>query len=169
MRRRSPTSRGRDGSELGTSRARRRLTCFSSGNFSRVSSTAERVLLLSCSYERNARHFGELGHELILEVAVEHFCCGLLLFAVMPVAATHFCSRFVADSKPGLSEVTHLQIVGSRGAAHSGRHPAWIDGIAQYIGPMPRNRAREGGDIQLAFRVSAARFPATLDPIDVAK
>src|SRR5215468_6464131 len=117
--------------------------------------------------ERDAGERGQPVHQLVLESRVAGLWCGRLPLPVVPVAAAHGRGCVVADGEPCLCEMTHLQIVGCCRAAHSGRDPARIDGIAEYARPNAREGERERGDVELALRVRLSRVPAPPGPVDV--
>src|SRR5258706_5682194 len=88
--------------------------------------------------ERDAGERGQPVHQLVLEGRVAGFLCGRLPLPVIPVTAAHGGGCVVADGQPRLGEVAHLQVVGCSGAAHLGRDPPWIDGVAEDIWPAAR-------------------------------
>jgi hypothetical protein len=94
-------------------------------------------------------------------------CCGRLSLPVAPVPAAHGGGCVVADGQPCLRAIAHLQIAGCRGAAHFGRDPARIDGVAEYVWPDAREGERERGYVQLAFGVGLCGVPRPLGPVDV--
>ena len=77
----------------------------------------EFTALLRCKHETG--QISQLRDESLLEIGVECFRCGLLLSAVMPISTAHFRGWLVAHRKPGLREMSHLEIV--RRAAIPGR------------------------------------------------
>ena len=116
------------------------------------------------------RHSGELGEyvdELVLEAGIHRFCGRPLLFAVIPVSAADSGRGIVADREPCLGEVTHFEVVGCSGSAHLCGNPAWIDRVADDIGPVSRDREREGSHEQLTVAVGLGLVPGTLRPVDV--
>ncbi len=82
---------------------------------------------------------------------------------VVPVFAAAARLGFVTGGKPFLSEVPEPEVVGSTRSAHSGGHPAGVDGIAVHIGPDASDSDGESGDEQLAVRVRAG--PASSAPV----
>src|SRR6266702_3082025 len=104
------------------------------GGFPRIWLDAAAPLKESDTGER-----GQPVHQLVLESRVTGLWCGRLPLPVVPVAA-HGGGRVVADGEPYLRAVSLLQVVGGPSAAHLGRNPARIDGVAEHFRP----RAREG-------------------------
>src|SRR5215831_13989093 len=117
--------------------------------------------------ERDAGERGQPVHQLVLESRVAGLWRGRLPLPVVPVAAAHGCGCVVADGEPCLREITHLQIVGCRGATHFGRDPARIDGVAEYVRPDPCEGEREGDDVELALGVCLSGVPGPPGPVDV--
>src|SRR5258707_10673582 len=117
--------------------------------------------------ERDAGERGQPVHQLVLESRVTNSCGGRLSLPVVPVAAARGCGGVVADGEPCLGEIARLQIAGCRGAAHLGRDPARIDGVAAYLRPGAREGERERGDVQLALGVGPGGVPGPLGPVDV--
>src|SRR5712692_4730613 len=85
--------------------------------------------------ERDTGERGQPVHQLVLESQITGLWRGRLSLPVVPVAAAHRCGCAVADGEPCLREIAHLQVVGCRGAAHLGRDPARIYGVAEYVRP----------------------------------
>src|SRR5215470_16138291 len=78
---------------------------------------------------------GQPAHQQVLESRVASLWCGRLPLPVVPVAAAHGGSYVVADGQPRLSAGSLLQIACGTWAAHPGREPARIDGVAEYPRP----------------------------------
>ena len=97
-----------------------------------------------------AAQFSELRHQLILEARIRHFLRRYLRPAVMPILAADRRRGIIASRKPRLGEIALLKIVRRARASHLRRHPARIDGIAQHLGPQPRDREGERCQIELA-------------------
>ncbi len=117
--------------------------------------------------ERDTGERGQPVHQLVLESRVTGFCCGRLPLPVVPVAAADGCGCVVADGEPGLREVSQLQVTGCCGAAHLGRDPARIDGVAEYVRPGTGQGERERGYLQLALGVGLCGVPLPPGPVDV--
>src|SRR4029077_922508 len=117
--------------------------------------------------ERDTGERGQAVHELVLESRITGLWCGLLPLPVVPVAAAHRCRCVVADGQPCLREVSHLQVVGRCGAAHLGRDPARIDGVAEYVRPRACEGERERGDMELALGVRLCSVPRPPRPVDI--
>src|SRR5215469_3267229 len=117
--------------------------------------------------EREAGEGGQPFDQLVLECRVTGFWRRILSLPVVPVAAAHGCGRVVADGEPCLGEIAHFQIVGRRGAAHLGRDPARIDGVAEYVRPSTREGERERDDVELALGVRLRGVPGPRGPVDV--
>src|SRR5258706_15853422 len=98
---------------------------------------------------------------------VAGFLCGRLPLPVIPVTAAHGGGCVVADGQPRLGEVAHLQVVGCSGAAHLGRDPPWIDGVAEDIWPAARKGQRERGYVELGLGVRLGGAPGPLCPVDI--
>ncbi len=116
------------------------------------------------SGERDSRQLRKLFHHSILKLGIERFPSRLLLLAVMPISSADFCRGIFTHREPGLREMTHLQIVWSTRAAHLGRHPPWIDRIAEYIRPASCHGKRERRQVELAFRVRRHWDPSDARP-----
>src|SRR5215813_110539 len=121
------------------------------------------------SEQRHARQFGKPGRELVLKPGITRFPGRPVRSAVMPVAAADHRRGIIADRKPRLRAIPLLEIVRRSRAAHLCRDPAGNDGMAQNVGPVPRDREGECRHIELAVRVRLAGVPAPLDPVDVAQ
>src|SRR4051812_23498251 len=93
-------------------------------------------------------------------------CVRFELTLVMPVAARDACFVVVARGEPLLGEVSESEVVGRGAAAHSGWHPAGIDGVADDIRPQPRDSYRECRDEELAVGVRAGVLAA---PVEIAE
>src|SRR5260370_4408636 len=117
--------------------------------------------------ERDTGERGQPVHQLVLESRVTGFCCGRLPLPVVPVAAANGCGCVVADGEPGLREVSQLQVTGCCGAAHLGRDPARIGGVAEYLRPRTGQGERERGYLLLALGVGLCGVPLPPGPVDV--
>src|SRR5260370_470696 len=109
--------------------------------------------------ERDTGERGQPVHQLVLESRVTGSCGGRLSLPVVPVAAAHGCGGVIADGEPCLREIADLQIAGCRWAAHLGRDPARIDGVAEYLRPDARDGERERGYLVLALVVGLCGLP----------
>ncbi len=112
--------------------------------------------------ERDTGERGQPVHQLVLESRVTGFCCGRVPLPVIPVAAADGCGCVVADGEPGLRQGSQLQVTGCFGAAHLGRDPARIDGVAEYVRPGTGQGERERGYLQLALGVGLCGVPLPL-------
>ena len=110
---------------------------------------------------RDAGERGQPVHQLVLESRVAGLWCGRLSLPVVPVAAAHGRGGVVADGESCLREIAHLQIAGCRGAAHLGRDPARIDGVAEYVWPDARDGERERGYVGACSRSTLVRRSRT--------
>src|SRR3954465_9557863 len=68
--------------------------------------------------------------ESVLERVVGDRVVGSAAFAVVPVPAARERRGVVAGGEPLLRLVAEIEVVGRPGAAHPGRHPAGVDGVA---------------------------------------
>src|SRR5690348_9317872 len=109
---------------------------------------------------------GQPVHQLVLESRVTGLWCGLLSLPVVPVAAAHGCGWVVADGEPCLREVSLFQVAGCRGAAHLGRHPARVDGVAEYVRPSTGQGERERGCLALTLGGGLSGVPLPISPVD---
>src|SRR5215469_16422270 len=85
--------------------------------------------------ERDTGERGQPVHQPVLKSRVASLWRGRLPLPVVPVAAAHGCGCVVADGEPCLRAVSLLQVVCCTRAAHLGRDPARIDGVAEYVRP----------------------------------
>jgi hypothetical protein len=63
--------------------------------------------------------------------------------------------------------VTQLEVVTGGRAAHPGRYPAGVDGVADHVGPATGNSEGERGDEQLAVAVGLGAVPPSGVPVEV--
>src|SRR6476620_8823261 len=106
-----------------------------------------------------AGEVGELVEQAVLEVgAAGRGGCRRGL-AVMPDLAAAAGGRVVAGGEPGLGEVSLLEVAAGAGAAHPGRYPAGVDGVADHAGKAVGDGQGEGGDEQLAVAVGLDAVP----------
>jgi hypothetical protein len=117
--------------------------------------------------QRNAGQCGEFGDKPLLKVRIGYLRSRNLRLAVIPIFAAYCGRAILTDRKPRLRQISHFEIVRRAAAAHFGRHPTRIDGVAQDVGPVPGDRESKRGNIKLAFGVGFSRIPAPLHPIDV--
>ena len=106
------------------------------------------------SEQGDARQVSESGHEPVLELGIERIRGRLLLFAVMPIAATDPRGGVSADGEPGLCEMPQRQIIGGSRAAHLRRNPTRVDGIAQHVRPPAGHSKGKRGNVELALGIS---------------
>lgn len=119
--------------------------------------------------QANTSQLAKPLHQRILKPRITHLRRRLPLLSMVPIPAVHLRGSVIARRQPRLREMPHLQIVGRAGAAHFGRHPAGIDGVAEDIRPVAGEGGGEGGDVEFAFRIGLAGVPWPAFPVDIVK
>src|SRR5258706_13120755 len=97
---------------------------------------------------------GEAGQpvrQLVLEGWIAGFWRWRLPLLVVPVTAAHGGGWVVADREPCLRARACLEVAGCPVAAHFGRDPAGIAGVAENSRPSPRGSGPERDDVELGL------------------
>jgi hypothetical protein len=102
------------------------------------------------SAQRSGCETGQGGKQAVLELRVVDLRVRPAEPLVEPVAVAAAHLGFVTGGQPFLRQVPEPEVVGCAGPAHSGGHPAGIDGVAVHIGPDASDGDGEGGDEQFA-------------------
>src|SRR5262249_52410187 len=88
--------------------------------------------------ERDAGERGQPVDQLVLESRVTGLWRRLLELPGVPVATAHRCGCVVPDGEPCPGGASLFQVASCPRAAHLGRDPARIDGVAKRVRPRAR-------------------------------
>ena len=119
--------------------------------------------------EPHAGQLGAGGEQLVLHHGAGRGRVDRTRTLVIEVLAGHGGRGIVADRQPGLGHRGLGHVVRGARAAHPGRHPAWLQGVAEHVGPEPGHRERQHHVEQLGVRVSLRTVPVAADPLQVSQ
>lgn len=128
--------------------------------------TGGKVALPALCEQPHPSQLRQPPHQRLLKPHIANLRRRLPSLPVIPIPAADLRRALIARRQPRLREMPHLQIIGRAGAAHFGRHPAGIDGVAESIRPVA-GEGGEGGDVELAFRIGLAGIPWPPLPVDI--